>query len=403
MLRDQFLPAQWPYVVRAERNYLAFLPPPLPPHMDLSGTLLSRLSAADRAVGELAGVARTLPGPELLAASLIRHEAVLSSQIEGTRATMFDLALFEAEPSAAEAADTNEVFNYVLATEQLLDPDRRLPLSLPLLLEAHRTLLAGVRGGHATPGEFRRSQNWIGPPGCTLNDATYVPPPPERLWECLDPLERYLHADRELPPLLAIGCLHYQFEAIHPFLDGNGRVGRLLIMLLLVEWGLLPGAVLDLSAFIEPRRDEYYARLLAVSTQGDWGGWLQFFLEGVTVQAQDAVSRARALSALRADYRSRVTTARASALLPRLVDALFERQSLTIARAQELLAVSSRSAALAVERLVDVGILHELRRGRRRYFLANEIIDVASGRGADRWRVSREPERGQRTLPGLEG
>jgi len=260
----------------------------LPPTVDLDGELSLRLSSADRAVGELAGVGRTLPNPQLFTQALIRREAVLSSRIEGTRASLSDLVLFEVErPNGASDEDVREVYNYVAATEHVLDPNRRLPVSLSLLREAHRLLLTNVRGGHAMPGEFRRSQNWLGSPGATVETATYVPPPPERLWDCLDPFEKYLHAEQMLPPLLAIGTAHYQFEAIHPFLDGNGRVGRLLIVLLLVDWGLLPGALLDLSAYIEPRRDTYYDALLRVSTHGDWPGWFRFFLEVVERQARE--------------------------------------------------------------------------------------------------------------------
>lgn len=379
MLRESFVADQRRHVIRAERDYLAFVPPPLPPELIVSRALLSRLSAADRAIGELSGVARTLPQPEILAAPIMRREAVLSSRIEGTRASLSDLALFEIDRPARGHDDEREVFNYVEAIGHVLAPDRRLPLSLPLLLEAHRILLTGVRGGYATPGEFRRSQNWIGPPGCTLNDATYVPPPPELLWDCLDPLEKFLHAEHELPPLAVIGALHYQFEAIHPFVDGNGRVGRLLIVLLLVEWGLLPAPMLDISGYIEPRRAEYYERLLRVSLNGDWAGWLDFFLGAVAEQATDAVRRARRLQSLREEYRGRVTSARASSLLPQLVDALFVTQALTIGRAQQVLGVSPRAAGLTVQRLVDAGILTEVGVGRRRLFLALEIIATVNG------------------------
>ena len=273
MERDAFAPGQQTYVVRAEGGYLAFVPPPLPPELPFGSDLVAALSAADRAIGELAGVGRSLPDPEILTAPIVRREAVLSSRIEGTRASVDQLALFDLHDPATADGDVREVYNYLAALNRVLAPDRRLPLSLPLLLEAHETLLSGVRSGYATPGEFRRSQNWIGPPGSVINDARYVPPPPERLWDCLGPFEKYLHAAHELPPLVVIGCLHYQFEAIHPFVDGNGRVGRLLIVLLLIEWNLLPGPLLDISAYIEPRRDEYYSRLLAVSTRGDWTGW----------------------------------------------------------------------------------------------------------------------------------
>jgi len=306
---------------------------------------------------------------------------VLSSRIEGTQASLSDLVLFEAgSATGPDVEDVREVHNYVAAVEHVLDPARRLPVSLSLLREAHEILLSGVRGGYATPGEFRRSQNWIGRPGCTLNDATYVPPPEERLWECLDPFEKHMHADHELPPLVTLACLHYQFEAIHPFLDGNGRVGRLLVVLLLAEWGLLPDPVLDLSAYIEPRRDEYYGRLLSVSRDGDWYAWVRFFLEAVERQARDAVGRAQRLQELRDNYRARVATARSSGLLGVLVDALFEAPALTIPRAVQLLDVTHRAARLNVEKLVEAGVLVEVgERARNRLFLAPEILRAIEG------------------------
>ena len=261
MTPEDLHPSQRLHLVRAEGGYRAFLPPPLPPRLTLDAELVGQLSAADRAVGELAGLVSALPDPGLLSRPLIRREAVLSSRIEGTRATSSELSVFQAGGGARDEADVAEVANYVVALDHVLDPRRRLPLSLPLLLEAHALLMRDVRGGYATPGVFRRSQNWIGRPGSTLADAAYVPPPPERLWECLDALEKYLHAYRVLPPLLEIAAIHYQFEAVHPFVDGNGRVGRLLVSLLLVEWGVLPAPVLDLSAWLEPRRDRYYAGL----------------------------------------------------------------------------------------------------------------------------------------------
>jgi len=357
------------------------MPPPLPPDLTLDLDLARRLSAADSALGQLAGAARTLPNPRLLSRTLLRREAVLSSRIEGTQASLSDLVLFEADAgSAAEHGDVGEVYNYVQALGHVLDAERRLPLSLPLLREAHAILLTGVRGGYATPGEFRRSQNWIGPPGCTLDGATYVPPPPERLWECLDPFEKQLHADQLLPPLLAIACLHYQFEAIHPFIDGNGRVGRLLVALLLSEWGLLPDPLLDLSAYLEPRRDEYYARLLAASTDGDWQGWLRFFLTAVEQQATDAVARAHRLQELRDMYRSQVGTARSSALLGVLVDGLFESPGLTIPRAATLLGVTHRTARLNIGKLVEAGMLSEVgNRTRNKLFLATGVLRAVEG------------------------
>jgi len=380
MLRERFAPRQRPHVVRAEGGYDAFVPPPLPPPVELVASLVGRLSSADQAIGELRGVTASMPNPMLLSRPLVRREAVLSSRIEGTRASLSDLVLFEAGSTEVDGSDVREVLNYVRATEHVVDPDRRLPLSLPLLAEAHAILMTGVRGGHATPGEFRRSQNWIGPAGALLADATYVPPPPERLWDCLDALEKYLHARRTLPPLLDIAAIHYQFEAVHPFVDGNGRVGRLLVVLLLVEWGLLPGPVLDLSAYIEPRRDRYYDGLLAVSTHGNWTAWFDFMLEVFEHQAQDAVQRARGLDALRTDYLDRVTTSRSSALLVRLVDELFTVPALTIPHAQQVLGVTHRSASQSIARLVGLGILQERpARGRRRLFLAADVLTATEG------------------------
>jgi len=382
---EDFEPRQRPSVVRAEGGYWAFVPPPLPPPEILDGELARRLSAADRAVGELAGVARSLPNPILLSQTLVRREAVLSSRIAGTQASLSELVLFEVErPTGSGHEDVREVLNSVRAMEHVLAPDRRLPLSLPLLREAHEILMTGVRGGYAAPGDFRRSQNWIGPAGAVIDTATYVPAPPEHLWACLDAFEKYLHSDHGLPPLLDIAAIHYQFEAIHPYVDGNGRVGRLLVVLLLVEWGLLPGPVLDLSAYIEPRREAYYGALLAVSMQGDWRGWYAFMLEVFEEQARDAVRRARRLQQLRDDYRQRVATSRASGLLPVLVDELFRIPALTIPRARELLDVTNRAAAQNVEKLVAARILRELPGARRpRLFVAAEILAAVDGRLED--------------------
>jgi Fic family protein len=213
-----------------------------------------------------------------------------------------------------------------------------------------------------------------------LGDATYVPPPPERLWECLDQLEKHMHADSGLPRLLNIAALHYQFEAVHPFVDGNGRVGRLLVVLLLVEWGLLPGPVLDLSAYIEPRRERYYDALLRVSTHGDWPGWFRFFLEVVGEQARDATRRAYRLHELRSDMRQRVAAPRASALLPLLVDQLFLSPAVTIGTAQQVLGVTHRWASQSIDKLCDAGILQETApAGRTRMFIAPQILREIEG------------------------
>lgn len=355
----------------------AFVPPPLPPELDLDLGLMGALSDADRAIGELGGVGGWLPEPHILIRAFLRREAVLSSKIEGTEATLTDLVLFEADAPTPDRSDVREVFNYVKTLEDATAPGRTLPLSLRLIRGMHRTLMTGVRGGYATPGEFRRSQSWIGPPGCVLNDATYVPPPVDEMHDCLDALERYLHEASDIPPLLRVALVHYQFEAIHPFLDGNGRVGRLLVSLLLIEWGLLPKPFLYLSAYFEANRSEYYDLLLGVSQTGDWHGWARFFLTGVASQSADVIDRAKRLQALREEYHARLQVTRASALLLKLVDHLFAQPAIRIAMAEEILGVTFRAASLNVGKLVDAGILREITgRERNRVFVAQEILGL---------------------------
>ncbi len=317
--------------MKAQGGYQAFSPKPLPPPLSLDRPLVVLLAEAERALGRLSGIGTTLPNPYLLINPFVRREAVLSSRIEGIQASLSDLFFFEAASSAPiKAPDVLEVANYVRALEHGLRLDRTLPMSLRLIREMHRILMTGVRGAHLTPGEFRTTQNWIGPAGCTLADAIIVPPPVPEMKEALDAFEKHLHAPSDLPPLIRLALIHYQFEAIHPFLDGNGRIGRLLISLLLCEWMLLPSPLLYLSAFLERRRQEYYGRLLAVSQKGEWEAWVGFFLSGVAEQSQDAVARAARLRALQAEYHARLQRARSSALLLKLVDGLFDHPAMTV-------------------------------------------------------------------------
>src|SRR5215210_6228035 len=263
----------------------AFVPESLPPKLDYGPPLAAALSEADRTLGELAGLGRTLPNPYLLTRPFLRREAVLSSRIEGTRASLVDLFAFEVEPplfaEPERSDDVQEVGNYVRALEHSMARLEELPISQRLLQEMHAVLMEGMRGQQRDPGEFRRILNWIGPPGSGLDEATYVPPPPAEIPTALTELERYVHGDTGLLPLLDIALVHYQFEAIHPFLDGNGRIGRLLITLMLIERDLLPEPLLYLSAYFERHRGAYYDHLLAVSQKGEWEGWLLFFLRGV--------------------------------------------------------------------------------------------------------------------------
>lgn len=374
---EHFAPSQRGSLVPGPGDYWAFAPPPLPPTLEMTAGLVSVLSEADRAIGELSGVGGWLPSPQILINPFLRREALLSSRIEGTAATVTDLALFEADPGIAQAGDAGEVLNYVKALESATDRARQLPLSLRLLRELHRTLMTGVRGDHATPGEFRRTQNWIGPPGCVLNEATYVPPPVDEMNTALYALESYLHAADQMPPLIRIALVHYQFEAIHPFLDGNGRIGRLLVSLLMHEWALLPSPLLYLSAFFESRRSEYYGRLLAVSTRGEWEAWVTFFLTGVASQSRDVIGRARRLTELREDYHGRLHVTRASALQLKLVDHLFRSPAISISAAKAVLDVTYRAASQNVQKLVDAGILREATgRERNRIYVASGILDL---------------------------
>jgi Fic family protein len=371
-------------LVRAPQGYWAFVPHPLPPGLSFE-SLVGQLTDASLALGQLSGIGEMLPNPYLLIRPFVRREAVSSSRIEGTRASLSDLFFFEAaETASPRTPDVPEVYNYVRALEHALERLREFPVSLRLVRETHAILLENVRGGHATPGEFRRSQNWIGPPGCTLQDATYVPPPVDEMKTALDAWEKFLHESSDIPLLVQLALIHYQFEAIHPFLDGNGRVGRLLIPLLLCERGILPRPLLYLSSFFERHREAYYRLLLNVSLKGAWGEWVVFFLRGVHVQARDATRRARQLVGLQTDYRGRLQKVRSSALLTRLVDRLFESPAITISRVAKEMEITFRSAQNNVNKLVHAGILEEVTgRERNRIYLAREILKVLEEENVD--------------------
>lgn len=366
---------------RGDLQAAAFVPNPLPPEITWSPPLIRALSDAERALGELAGLGRNLPNPRLLIRPFMNREAVLSSRIEGTQADVADVYAYESGQATlpgSPASDVREVVNYVRALEFGLDRLSKLPLSLRLIREVHAHLMDGVRGGMSDPGEFRRIPNWIGPQGCSIDQAIYIPPPVPDMTRSLYQLEDYLQKEDVNPQLVRVGLAHYQFEAIHPFIDGNGRVGRLLISLLLVHWGLLPLPLLYLSAYFERRREEYYSLLLAVSERGAWEEWLHFFLAGVADQSRDAIRRASQLQDLQARWRHAVTQARSSALLPRLVDNLFERPFVTIPQAAEMLGVTYHSARGNVQRLVDAGILTPLNpdAGYGRMYYAPEVVQI---------------------------
>jgi Fic family protein len=372
-------------VGQGESAYWAFVPHALPPDLTLDAKLVRALSEADRALGELAGLGRALPNPHLLIGPFMRREAVLSSRIEGTRADIADLYAYEAgqpalpglKPSPSES-DVREVLNYVRALEYGLERVSTLPVSLRLIREVHGRLLEGVRGEQATPAEFRRSQNWIGPPGCTLNTAAFIPPPIKEMHEALDAFEKYVHSKNDCPPLVRLAFIHYQFEAIHPFLDGNGRIGRLLISLLLINWELLPLPLLYLSAYFERHRKDYYDLLLAVSQRGAWQQWVGFFLTGVAEQSRDAITRAKKLQDLQLKWRQQLQAApRTSALLLQLVDELFQKPAITTPQVQKMLKVTHRAASEMVKRLMKETILEPIPgKMRDRQFVAQEIFAI---------------------------
>lgn len=368
-------------VIRTLEGYWAFVPHPLPPPIEYDTETVELLSEADRGLGNLAGIGQLLPNPHLLIAPYIRREAVLSSRIEGTQASLSDLLYFEAaEEEPPRAPDVREVQNYVRAMEYGLERLNRLPLSLRRVREIHARLMRGVRGEEKRPGEFRQIQNWIGPPGCSLAEATFVPPPVPEMMESLGGWEKFLHEARGIPPLIQCAMMHYQFEAIHPFVDGNGRVGRLLITFFLCERGHLPQPLLYLSAFFERYRDEYYARLLEVSRRGDWMGWIRFFLRGFATQASDAVTNSQRILALQQRYRQQLQRHKATTTTLAMVDELFLNPYVTTTRLTERLGVSFPTAQAAIDRLVYAKILREVTgRQRNRIYCAEELLRTIEG------------------------
>jgi len=361
-------------LVRAAGGYWAFVPNQLPPKLDWNDALVSLISRADIAVGMLSGLGEAIPNPHLLIYPFIRREAVLSSRIEGTQSSLSDLLLFEAT-KVEKQRDVKEVQNYVSAMEYGLKRLDELPLSLRFIRELHSVLMEGVRGEHATPGEFRRSQNWIGTPGATLNEATFVPPPVTEMQECLNQLEKFLHVDTKLPLLVQAALVHYQFEAIHPFLDGNGRIGRLLVTLLLCQRNVLSKPLLYLSAFFEKHRQEYYELLLKVSSNGAWQEWIGFFLAAVAEQSNETVSRSRRLLELLHIYSQVAREKRLSPTAGQLVELIFMKPVLNTKTAQGFLKVSYPAAQNAINSLEQAGILTEITgRKRAKAYSANEIL-----------------------------
>jgi Fic family protein len=348
-------------------GYQAFIPAPLPPDppIEFDDDLLALLSTADLGVGRLDGVVKVIPDPDFFVAMYVRREAVLSSQIEGTESTLEDLLEVELEPeSRARYGDVGDIVNYVAAMRYGLERLDELPLSLRLIREIHGELLKDGRGANATPGEFRTSQNWIGPPGASLQRATFVPPPVPEMTRALSDFEKYLHTDAGGSQLIQIGLAHAQFETIHPFLDGNGRVGRLLITFLLVRAGILRGPLLYLSYYFKLHRTEYYDRLTAVRRRSDWEGWLRFFLEGVAVTAEEAGDTAERIFALRERHRAQAMEETGTNGL-KLLSKLFQQPLVNVNLVAAEVEVTFKTANRLVAKFEDLGILKEVTGQRR--------------------------------------
>jgi len=362
--------------IRCAQGYTAFMPDPLPPKLIWSPELTRALSDADRLIGKLAGEGARLPNPHLLIRPFVRREAVLSSKIEGTRSSLGEILAAEAGAAVEQSPDDlREVGNTVVALEYGIKRLESLPLSLRLTRELHERLMKGVHGGHATPGQFRRSQNWIGPPGCTLMNAIHIPPPPSDLMHCLGEWEKFLQ-DRSLPPLVQAGMMHSKFEAIHPFLDGNGRVGRLLIILFLIEREILPAPLLYLSAFFEATRRDYYDRLRGVVERSEWVEWLHYFLNGVARQSEDALGRAERISGLLENWRKAVADSR-SRLPGCIVELLAANPYLTLKKASQQLKVAFTTVQRSVEQLEKLGIMTEVSGAERnRVYCAKKILQI---------------------------
>ena len=369
------------YVEQIE-GYRAFIPKPLPP---VPGILMDRelwnlLSQADRSLGRLDGATDALPNPDLFVFMYVRKEAVLSSQIEGTQASLIDVLEFESQALEPDnPQEVAEVVNYISAINYGLERLRELPISLRLIREIHNELMQGVRGAERSPGEFRRTQNWIGAGNCSLSEATYVPPPAHEMLQSLDNLEKFIHSPQPMPTLIKVGLAHAQFETIHPFLDGNGRTGRLLITFLLCQQNILQRPLLYISYFFKKYRTEYYDSLQTVRDTGDWESWLKFFLQGVYESAQEATATARKIVNLKEDHRQLALDkmGRKSGNAIALIESLYFKPIFTVEHAEAITGLSYPNANALIKDLIDVGLLEEITgQKRNRAFSYAPYLDV---------------------------
>jgi len=352
-------------------GYKAFIPNPLPPSPPIrfDGKLQSLLSEADRALARLDGITTVLPNPDLFIAMYVKKEALLSSQIEGTQASLEGVLEFEADLIPKENVnEIKEVINYIRALNYGIERLKELPMSLRLIKEIHRILLEETRGAHRSPGEFRKSQNWIGPPGASLNEAIFVPPPPEVVLPTMGDLEKFFHnKNNNIPPLIKIALIHSQFETIHPFLDGNGRIGRLLITFYLFWQGILSKPLLYLSFYLKKNRADYYDLLMKVRLKGTWEDWIKFFLNGVSEISEEAAKTAREVIRLKEELITKLYDNSISSVYGiKLIDLLFETPLVSVKDISEKLNISKESANELVKKFEKIGILKEIT-GKQRY------------------------------------
>ncbi len=367
-------------------GYKAFVPEKLPPGppLRIEGALQNLLLQADMALARLDGMGYFLPNADLFIAMYVRKEALLSSQIEGTQASLEDIFEYESGDKPENINDVAEVINYIRALNYGMDRLKTLPMSLRLIKEIHGVLMQGTRGGNKTPGEFRKTQNWIGPPGSTLKDARYIPPPPHEVVKTMGDLEQYIHKGRKLPVLIDCGLVHYQFESIHPFLDGNGRVGRLLITFYLYFREVLHRPLLYLSYYFKKNRQEYYDRLNMVRDKGDYEQWIAFFLKGVVETADSAVETARKILELQTKHRELLWKKKLSSpLAVGILERLFQKPYVSVNDVAKEFSISFQAASTLVSQLEGAGILHEITGKKRdkRFIYAAYISILSEGTG----------------------
>ncbi len=368
--------------VKQPLGYRAFIPNPLPPNPPIKydGELRSLLSQADRALARLDGVTTVLPNPELFVGMYVKKEALLSSQIEGTQASLEGVLKFEADITPSEDInEIKEVINYIKALNYGIERLKELPMSNRLIKEIHKILISGTRGSNKTPGEFRQTQNWIGPAGANLNEATFVPPPPYLVPELMSDLEKFMHRKDDIPPLVKAALIHAQFETIHPFLDGNGRVGRLLLTFYLYWQEVLTKPLLYLSFYFKKHREEYYNLLMKVRLNGEFEEWIKFFLKGVIEVSNEATTAAKEIITLKEDLIKMLIERKiGSGYAVGLVELLFSMPIVTSKDVQNKLGIKSKDTlSRLLEKFVKAGIIEEVS-GKKRYkkYMFSEYIDI---------------------------